>query len=592
MSGQPSNTKSDQVAFRKEYMKSLNQQIANDDKNYDANQIFKKTGTPQQPTDTRSTTEKLRDIQSMKPMIRSKLLALMDGGEAEKVVSSLPDKDIEYLAQNVDNMVSLLKPRFKIGMYADIFLLELGKYAKNIDKQPSVDGLITKEDLTNLINDISGKSSADAQRLAEQLQMMTELIPTEQEIQNISALQDKAAAAEAFVSLGRLIRLLPTKADLLKEEDKMNRLMGLGDEVGVNRQIAKLVRLTENAENMRMEAEYLASLVGRKDVVEAVNEDGGYIYLQDLQVMGKVKLLEYARFIKQADPSIFIENITAISKMKKADLIDLLTQNDDEIRGYFGAEPIDEKSSYDSEVQYSPLREQSVSSKSSGGEDFTSRTSRDYEGSAFAPSVVSSSTGNGLRKKVKMGRGVGRPRTRNYEGSVRPKRSDILTKEDTDWNAGIKVQPRFVPFGRYIINKRQLDKNIVSIKTPSGSNVPTYRSHRVSTGMGIVLRKMTGGGNPSFDELNSLDEEERNYLSRIATASNIEDKFNIPTPNKNEDDKDINQFEIMRGQIMAGNDSTELVKKFKILIMKLSKKGLLPQREAKDLLYELVHLGY
>ena len=592
MSGQPSNTKSDQVAFRKEYMKSLNQQIANDDKNYDANQIFKKTGTPQQPTDTRSTTEKLRDIQSMKPMIRSKLLALMDGGEAEKVVSSLPDKDIEYLAQNVDNMVSLLKPRFKIGMYADIFLLELGKYAKSIDKQPSVDGLITKEDLTNLINDISGKSSADAQRLAEQLQMMTELIPTEQEIQNISALQDKAAAAEAFVSLGRLIRLLPTKADLLKEEDKMNRLMGLGDEVGVNRQIAKLVRLTENAENMRMEAEYLASLVGRKDDVEAVNEDGGYIFFQDLQVMGKVKLLEYARFIKQADPSIFIENITAISKMKKADLIDLLTQNDDEIRGYFGAEPIDEKSSYDDEVQYSPLREQSVSSKSSGGEDFTSRTSRDYEGSAFAPSVVSSSTGNGLRKKVKMGRGVGRPRTRNYEGSVRPKRSDILTKEDTDWNAGIKVQPRFVPFGRYIINKRQLDKNIVSIKTPSGSNVPTYRSHRVSTGMGIVLRKMTGGGNPSFDELNSLDEEERNYLSRIATASNIEDKFNIPTPNKNEDDKDINQFEIMRGQIMAGNDSTELVKKFKILIMKLSKKGLLPQREAKDLLYELVHLGY
>jgi hypothetical protein len=62
-----------------------------------------------------------------------------------------------------------------------------------------------------------------------------------------------------------------------------------------------------------------------------------------------------------------------------------------------------------------------------------------------------------------MGRGVGRPKTRNYEGSVRPKRSDILTKEDTDWNAGIKVQPRFIPFGRYIMNKRQLDNNIVSI---------------------------------------------------------------------------------------------------------------------------------
>ena len=597
MSGQPSNTKSDQVAFRQEYMKSLNQQIANDDKNYVANQIFKKTGIPQQPTDTRSVTEKFRDIQALKPMIRSKLLALMDGGEAEKVVSNLPDNDIEYLAQNVDNIVSILKPRFKIGMYADIFLLELDKYAKNIDKQPSVNGLVTKQDLTNLINDISGKSGADAQRLIEQLQMMTDLIPTEQEIQNISALQDKAESAEAFASIGRLIRLLPTKADLLKEEDKLNRLMVLGDEVGVNRQIAKLVSLTENADNMRMEAEYLASLVGRKSNVEAVNENGGYIDLQDLQGMGKVKLLEYARYIKQADPSIFIENITTISKMTKAGLIDLLKQNDDEIRGHFGTEPIDEKSSYDSEVQYSPLREQSVSSKSSlsgetASEAGMSQASRQYIGSLGAPSVVSSSTGNGLRKKVKMGRGVGRPKTRNYEGSIRPKRSDVLTKEDTDWNAGIKVQPRFVPFGRYIINKRQLEKNIVSIKTPSGSNVPTYRSHRVSTGMGIVLRKMTGGGNPSFDELNSLDEEERNYLSRIAAVSNIDDKFNIPTPSKKEEEKDINQFEIMRGEIMAGNDSTELVKKFKILIMKLSKKGLLPQREAKDLLYELVHLGY
>lgn len=598
MSGQPSNTKSDQVAFRKEYMKTLNQQIANDDMNYDANQVFKKTGTPQQPSDTRSTTEKLRDIQAMKPMIRSKLLALMDGGEAEKVVGKLGDSEIEYLAQNVDNLVSVLKPRFKIGMYADIFLLELNKYAKSIEKASSVsvDGLITKEDLTNLINDISGKSGADAQRLAEQLQMMTELIPTEQDIQEITALQDRAAAAEAFVSIGRIIKLLPSKADLLKEQDIFDRRLAVGDEVGANRQIAKLVRLTENAVDMKMEAEYLKSLLVRADAVEAVNEEGGYIHLPEVAGMVKKGLLAYARKIKAGDPTIFSESLTAISKMNKSQLVALINLYDDSIRGYFGVEPIDETSSYASEVQYSPVKETSMSSKASSSassEASMSQVSRQYDvGSLGAPSVVSSSTGGSGMKRVKMGRGVGRPKTRNYEGSNRPKRSDILTKEDTDWTAGIKVQPRFLPFGRYIINKKQLDNNIVSIKTPSGSNVPTYKSHRVSSGMGIVLRKMVGGGNPSFNEVSALDEEERNYLSRIATASNIEDKFNIPTPNKNEDEKDVNQFEIMRGQIMAGNDSTELVKKFKLLIMKLSKKGLLPQREAKDLLYELVHLGY
>jgi len=583
MSGQPSNTKSDQVAFRKEYMKSLNQQIANDDKNYDANQIYKKTGMPQQPMDTRNTTEKLRDIQAFKPMIRSKLLALMDGGEAEKVVSSLPDKDIEFLAQNVDNLVSILKPRFKVSMYADIFLLELAKYAKNTEKMPdaSVSGLITKQDLTDLINDISGRSGADAERLSQQIQIMIDLIPTEQEIQDIAALQDKAAAAEAMVSIGRIIKLLPSKADLLKEQSIFDRRISLGDEVGANRQIAKLVRLTENAVDMKMEADYLKSLLVRGDEVEAVNEEGGYMPIQDLQQMGKRKILTYARMIKSADPTIFSQNITAISKMKKGELLALLAENEDEIKGYFGVELMDEKSSYGDELE----------NMSQAG---LSQVSRQYLGSMGATQSAvsqSDSVGSGI-KRVKMGRGVGRPRTRNYEGSNRPKRSDILTKEDTDWNAGIKVQPRFIPFGKYIINKKQLEKNIVSIKTPSGSNVPLYKSHRISSGMGVVLRKMVGGSNPSFDELNALDDEERNYLSRIAAASNIEDKFNIPTPNKNEDEKDINQFEIMRGQIMAGNDSTELVKKFKILIMKLSKKGLLPQREAKDLLYELVHLGY
>jgi len=583
MSGQPSNTKSDQVAFRKEYMKALNQQISNDDKNYDANQIYKKTGMPQQPMDTRTTTEKLRDIQAFKPMIRSKLLTLMDGGEAEKVVSSLPDKEIEYLAQNVDNLVSLLKPRFKVGMYADIFLLELAKYAKNVEKMPdvSVSGLITKQDLTDLINDISGRSGADAQRLAEQIQIMIDLIPTEQEIQEIAALQDKAAAAEAMVSIGRIIKLLPSKADLLKEQNIFDRRISSGDEVGANRQIAKLVRLTENAVDMKMEADYLKSLLVRGDAVEAVNEEGGYIAIQDLQQMGKRKILTYARMLKSADPSIFSQNITAISKMKKGELLALLTESEDKIKGYFGVEPIDKKSSYGDELEM--LSQTGLS-----------QASRQYLGSLGATQSAvsqSDSAGSGI-KRVKFGRGVGRPRTRNYEGSNRPKRSDILTKEDTDWNAGIKVQPRFIPFGKYIINKKQLDKNIISIKTPSGSAVPLYKSHRVSSGMGVVLRKMVGGSNPSFDELNALDDEERNYLSRIAAASNIDDKFNIPTPNKNEDEKDINQFEIMRGQIMAGNDSTELVKKFKILIMKLSKKGLLPQREAKDLLYELVHLGY
>jgi len=43
---------------------------------------------------------------------------------------------------------------------------------------------------------------------------------------------------------------------------------------------------------------------------------------------------------------------------------------------------------------------------------------------------------------------------------------------------------------------------------------------------------------------------------------------------------------------MSGNDSQELVKKFKLLIRKLSKQGLLPKADVEDLLQTLADLNY
>jgi hypothetical protein len=48
----------------------------------------------------------------------------------------------------------------------------------------------------------------------------------------------------------------------------------------------------------------------------------------------------------------------------------------------------------------------------------------------------------------------------------------------------------------------------------------------------------------------------------------------------------------MKGEIMSGNDNKDLIKKFKLHIMKLSKMGALPKRDVSDLLEMLIDLGY
>jgi hypothetical protein len=52
------------------------------------------------------------------------------------------------------------------------------------------------------------------------------------------------------------------------------------------------------------------------------------------------------------------------------------------------------------------------------------------------------------------------------------------------------------------------------------------------------------------------------------------------------------RFEILKGQILAGNDSKELVKEFKVAMLKFVKEGRIPKREANEILYELMALGF
>jgi hypothetical protein len=163
---------------------------------------------------------------------------------------------------------------------------------------------------------------------------------------------------------------------------------------------------------------------------------------------------------------------------------------------------------------------------------------------------------------------------------------------DIDEETGVAPTPKYTKLGRYLIHKGKMNDDIISIRRPSGTFVGDFPSQRVSKNLGKVFRSIVGGGVPTFDELNSLNEEERLYLHKLAKSARIEDKLNIPAPKMEEDEKDIRRFEILKGQIMSGQDNREMIKEFKLLILKLSKKGHIPKGQVKDLLVDLASMGF
>jgi hypothetical protein len=151
MSGFPINSKLDQARFRKQYLDSLQLQIKNNDLNYNANKLYKKTGIPQQPTDERSQEEKYRDIQGLKQSLNSQLLTLMDGANAQAVLNQLNDNDIIFLSNSFPKLYKDLKPTYALGVPSYIFVDYLNRYGRAQSRNMGLDdGTLQDKQATNI----------------------------------------------------------------------------------------------------------------------------------------------------------------------------------------------------------------------------------------------------------------------------------------------------------------------------------------------------------------------------------------------------------------------------------------------------------
>ena len=181
---------------------------------------------------------------------------------------------------------------------------------------------------------------------------------------------------------------------------------------------------------------------------------------------------------------------------------------------------------------------------------------------------------------------------------LRPKSSSPLLRAPPPrpQGKGVKkgrgISSDYRDFGINKINHKKLDDGILTLRRQSNTNIPDMPSKRISRKLQKIIKHISGGGVPDYNDLNSLEDGEKDYLHKLISKSNLTDRLSVPAPSKDQEEKDFHQFEVMKGEIMSGNDSKELVKKFKVLILKLSKQNVLPKNEVQELLEDLLSLGY
>jgi hypothetical protein len=157
---------------------------------------------------------------------------------------------------------------------------------------------------------------------------------------------------------------------------------------------------------------------------------------------------------------------------------------------------------------------------------------------------------------------------------------------------GIKPTPSYHQFGNKIINKSKLDKNILMMRYKNGINISKHPTKSVSRVFANVIRNMLLGKNPSYDDLDKLNQEEKTYLHEICSYCHVIDRFTIPTPNKNNDEQENDRFSLLVGQLKAGNNSKEMIKELKQLLIKFRTKRKLPIQEINEILMTLIEMGF
>lgn len=150
----------------------------------------------------------------------------------------------------------------------------------------------------------------------------------------------------------------------------------------------------------------------------------------------------------------------------------------------------------------------------------------------------------------------------------------------------------YMKLGKYFIqpNRLNIDK-VLQVRSGTGTQVNGVKPVRLSNSSKKVIDKVLYQKPITYEDINNLDEKERDQLYTIANKMKITELMNIPSKIKNREEKLRDEFLLLRGEIVNGNDNIDMIKRFKVVLLKLREAKLISVYEFNETLKLLFEYG-
>jgi hypothetical protein len=127
---------------------------------------------------------------------------------------------------------------------------------------------------------------------------------------------------------------------------------------------------------------------------------------------------------------------------------------------------------------------------------------------------------------------------------------------------------------------------VLNVKYPSLASIPALPKVDLSEELRDLLLDLTQTGRLDQRLYAALSKEDKHTFDMLAHRAQVDEQLGLRV-SKQEQKEDLKQFEIVRGEILAGNDAPELLKELKNYVLKFLREGTISKTEAADLLSEL-----
>lgn len=174
------------------------------------------------------------------------------------------------------------------------------------------------------------------------------------------------------------------------------------------------------------------------------------------------------------------------------------------------------------------------------------------------------------RKGTKYGKGMAIQEMKGVSAPVKPDRSEL-----------------YYSFGVFAVHKKSLGDNILNLKYKSFSQVHKYPKRQISDDLKDILVDAIETKKINNKLFNALTDSDKSFLTELVNEAKLKETFPNIFKSGNGiavNENPLDRFEILKGELIAGNSSNEIKKELRALINQFMKQKLITAQEGFGIL--------